>query len=145
MLSRRGGIIFLQKRGILLIKKIQEFLLAFGHFNIDYLSGKINGMSVYQDSFCPCVSKYFGGGLYRYSFFVEITSPYAADLNADSHLIVDEFIDFIERMNLKRRLPELDGGLKSQRIEVVENIGRLKATPNTARYRLKLELLYTKE
>lgn len=136
---------FLQKRGIYLIEKIQEFLLGFGHFNIDYLSGKVNGMSVYQDSFSPLKKPYSGGGgLYRYSFFVEITSPYAADLNGKNHLIVDEFIDFIERKNLKRELPVLEEGLTSQSVKVVENMGRIQATPNKTNFRLKLELLYTK-
>ncbi|MBQ2897868.1 MAG: hypothetical protein IJE46_06080 [Clostridia bacterium] len=129
-----------------MIDKIQEFLLGFGHFNIDYLSGRVNGMSVYQDSFTPVKKPYFGGGgLYRYSFFVELTSPYAADLNGNNHLIVDEFIDFIERKNLKRQLPELGDGLVSQSVKVAENIGRVKATPNKTNFRLKLELLYTKE
>lgn len=128
-----------------MIDKIQEFLLGFGHFNIDYLSGKINGMSVYQDNFNPVKKPYSGGGgLYRYSFFVEITSPYAADLNAGSHLVVDELIDFIERKNLKRQLPELKQGLKAQSIKVIQNFGRVNTAVNKANFRLKLELLYTK-
>ncbi len=129
-----------------MIEKIQEFLLGFGHFNIDYLSGRVNGMSVYQDSFLTSVNPYAGGGgLYRYSFFVELTSPYTADLNADSHLIVDEFIDFIEKKNSKRQLPILGDGLFAQSVRVTENMGRLKATPNKADFKLRLELLYTKQ
>lgn len=129
-----------------MIQKIQEFLLGFGHFNIDYLSGRVEGLSVYQDCFTPLEKPYFGGGgLYRYSFFVEITSPYAADLGGNNHLIVDEFCDFIERKNLKRQLPKLENGCIAQSITVKENIGRVKATPNKTNFRLKLELLYTKE
>lgn len=128
-----------------MIEKIQEFLLGFGHFNIDYLSGRVNGMSVYQDSFLTSVTPYAGGGgLYRYSFFVELTSPYTSDLNGDNHLIVDEFVQFIERKNSKRQLPILGDGLFAQSVRVVENMGRTKSTPNKANFKLKLELLYTK-
>lgn len=135
-----------KERGIDLIEKIKEFLLSFGHFNIDYLSGKVNGMSVYQDSFNPQQKPYFGGGgLFKYSFFTEITSPYAADLNGESHLIVDEFIDFIERKNLKKQLPSLGEGLKAQSVKVVKNLGRVNSAVNKAVFRVKLELLYTKE
>ena len=128
-----------------MIEKIQEFLLGFGHFNIDYLSGRINGMSVYQDSFLSSVTPYAGGGgLFKYSFIVELTSPYTADLNEKSHMIVDEFVQFIERKNSKRQLPVLGDGLLAQAVRVVENMGRTKATPNKANFKLKLELLYTK-
>ena len=129
-----------------MIEKIREFLCSFGHFNIDYLSGRVSGMSVYQDRFDPCVKSYAGGGrLYRNSFFVELTSPYSADANGDSHLIVDEFISFIERKNSKRQLPVLGGDLIAQSIEVKENLGRVNSTPNKANFKVKLELLYTKE
>ena len=117
----------------------------FGHFNIDYLSGKVSGMSVYQDGFNPCLKKYIGGGrLYRYSFFVELTSSYSADINGNSHLIVDEFISFIERKNQKRQLPVLGGDMIAQSIEVKENLGRVNSTPNKANFKVRLELLYTK-
>lgn len=128
-----------------MIEKIQEFLLGFGHFNIDYLSGRVSGMSVYQDSFVPSYKPYQGGGrLYRYSFFVELTSPYAADLNGNSHMVVDEFISFIERKNSKRQLPVLGGDMIAQHIEVKENLGRVNSTPNKANFKVRLELLYTK-
>ena len=128
-----------------MIEKIQEFLCGFGHFSIDYLSGKVSGMSVYQGSFDPVCKEYSGGGrLYRYSFFVELTSPYATDCNGENHLIVDEFISFIERKNKKRQLPVLGGDMIAQSIEVKENLGRVNSTPNKANFKLKLELLYTK-
>ena len=128
-----------------MIERIQEFLLKFGHFNIDYLSGRVSGMSVYQDGFVPCIKSYAGGGrLYRYSFFVELTSPYAEDINGKSHLIVDEFINFIERKNLKRQLPVLGGDMIAQSIEVKENLGRVNSTPNKANFKVRVELLYTK-
>lgn len=134
-----------KERGIELIERIKEFLLSFGHFNIDYLSGKVNGMNVYQDSFNPVYKPYFGGGgLFKYSFFAEITSPYAADLNGESQLVVDEFIDFIERKNLKKQLPNLGEGLKAQSVKVVKNLGRVNSAVNKAVFRVKLELLYTK-
>ncbi len=128
-----------------MIEKIKEFLLSFGHFNIDYLSGKVSGMSVYQGQFDPCCKSYQGGGkLYRYTFFVELTSPYTADQNGDGHLVVDEFISFIERKNSKRQLPVLGGDMIAQSIEVKENLGRVNSTPNKANFKLMLELLYTK-
>ena len=128
-----------------MIEKIQEFLCSFGHFNIDYLSGRVSGMSVYQDGFAPCLKQYAGGGrLYRYSFFVELTSPYAADINGEGHLLVDEFISFIERKNSKRQLPVLGGDMVAQSIEVKENLGRVNCTPNKANFKVRLELLYTK-
>lgn len=128
-----------------MIERIKEFLLGFGHFNIDYLSGRVNGMSVYQDSFSTLVKRYAGGGgLYRYCFCVELASPYTADLNGESHLIVDEFSDFIERKNLKRQLPVLGDGALAQSVRVVENAGRVSTTPNTANFKVRLEMLYTK-
>ena len=128
-----------------MIERIQEFLCSFGHFNIDYLSGKISGMSVYQGEFSPVVKSYQGGGkLYRYTFFVELTSPYTADLNGENHLVVDEFISFIQRKNSKRQLPVLGGDMIAQSIEVKENLGRVNSTPNKANFKIKLELLYTK-
>ena len=129
-----------------MIEKIQEFLCSFGHFNIDYLSGRVSGMSVHQDGFVRTVKSYAGGGkLYRYSFFVELTSPYSADANGKNHLIVDEFISFIERKNSKRQLPVLGGDMIAQSIEVKENLGRVNSTPNKANFKVRLELLYTKE
>jgi len=128
-----------------MIEKIQEFLLGFGHFNIDYLSGRVTGMSIYQDSFTPGYKPYCGGGkLYRYSFFVELTSPYTADANGNNHLVVDEFISFIERKNSKRQLPVLGGDMIAQHIEVKENMGRVNSTPNKTNFKVRLELLYTK-
>ena len=129
-----------------MIEKIKEFLYGFGHFNIDYLSGRVSGMSVYQGQFSPCCKAYHGGGskLYRYTFFVELTSPYTADQNGAGHMVVDEFISFIERKNSKRQLPVLSGDMIAQSIAVTENLGRVNSTPNKANFKLKLELLYTK-
>lgn len=128
-----------------MLERIQEFLYGFGHFNIDYLSGKVSGMSVYQGDFSPVLKSYQGGGrLYRYVFFVELTSPYTADLNGKNHLVVDEFISFIGRKNSKRQLPALEGDMIAQSIEVKENLGRVNSSPNKANFKVKLELLYTK-
>lgn len=128
-----------------MIEKIQEFLLSFGHFNIDYLSGQVSGMSVYPGAYSPVVKSYAGGGkLYRYSFWVEITSPYACDVNGNSHMIIDEFVSFIRRKNSKRQLPVLGEDMIAQSIEVKEYLGRVNSTPNKANFKVKLELLYTK-
>lgn len=119
-----------------------------GTINVNYLGENAPKYSIDVMTVNPVIRRYPDGGEQRQFLFV-LASREAYDretlANMDVARFYEEFGEWIEEQNHKRKFPKMDKGCTPVSIQVTSS-GYLFAVDNkTARFQIQCKLIYNKE
>lgn len=130
------------------IKVVREYLytcpyLSQENINIDYLGNEAKEYSIDKISCEPVVKQYVDGSSIRqYQFAITSIETYSNDYNINQKNI--EFYEMFEKwihlQNKTSNFPNLKEDVYA--IEIIENSSQITRETNTAKYQVKLRILY---
>lgn len=132
------------KSKIELIKEWIEtcYLLDGDKINVDYLDDEVYSYSIDRTPTEPNVSNFIdGGGKKQIAFDFTVTAPISsmAVTNLANSKFGEDFIEWVERQNSIKNLPQIDGAFK---IECTSPSYILQKTETTAIYIIQMNLTY---
>lgn len=116
--------------------------------NINYLNEKLDTYSIEEVPVNPIVKRYVGGSTLRQKVFIFCSrNSYSEDVfnNINNSGFYEEFAEWIEEMNNKGELPELEGNKEAQKIEIITNGYAFATEVDKARYQIEFRLTYSQE
>lgn len=130
------------------IKAIREYLftcpcLSQENINIDYLGSEAKEYSVDKIPCEPIVKQYVDGSVIRqYQFAITSIAPYSNDyiVNQKNIEFYEMFEKWIQTQNTIGNYPKLQEEVYA--IEIIENSSQITRETNTAKYQVKLRILY---
>lgn len=130
------------------IKVVRDYLntcpyLSQENINIDYLGNEAREYSVDKVSCEPVVKQYVdGSSIQQYQFAITSIESYSNDYTINQKNI--EFYEMLEKwINLQNKtsnFPNLKEDVYA--IEIIENSSQITRETNTAKYQVKLRILY---
>lgn len=130
------------------IKVVRDYLntcpyLSQENINIDYLGNEAREYSVDKVSCEPVVKQYVdGSSIQQYQFAITSIESYSNDYTINQKNI--EFYEMLEKwINLQNKtsnFPNLKENVYA--IEIIENSSQITRETNTAKYQVKLRILY---
>lgn len=130
------------------IKVVREYLytcpyLSQKNINIDYLGNEANEYSVDKIPCEPVVKQYVdGSSIQQYQFAITSIESYSNDysINQKNIEFYEMFEKWIQTQNTIGNYPNLQEEVYA--IEVIENSNQITRETNTAKYQVKLRILY---
>ena len=130
------------------IKAIREYLytcpyLSQENINIDYLGSEAKEYSVDKISCEPIIKQYVDGSSIRqYQFALTSIEKYgsAFNINQKNNEFYEMFEKWIQTQNTLNNFPDIQEEVYA--IEIIENSSQITRETNTAKYQVKLRILY---
>lgn len=118
-------------------------LLDGDKINVDYLKDEVYSYSIDRTPTTPIIQKYVDGygGRKQITFDFTVTAPLSSRVvsNLANSKFGEDFIDWIERQQMLRNLPQIDGAFS---IECTSPSYIIQKTDTTAIYIIQMNFIY---
>lgn len=130
------------------IQAVRDYLLTCPYLsqeniNIDYLGNEAKEYSIDKISCEPILRQYIDGSSIRqYQFALTSVESYSNDYNVNQKNIefYEMFENWVDEQNAIRNFPDLQEEVYA--IEIIENSSLITKEINTAKYQVKIRILY---
>ena len=130
------------------IKAIRDYLLTCPYLsqqniNIDYLGNEAREYSIDKIPCEPIVKQYIdGSSIQQYLFVITSIEAYSKDYigNQKNIEFYEMFEKWLQTQNTNKNFPNLQEEVYG--IEIIENSSQITRETNTAKYQIKLRVLY---